>query len=160
MIKPVQTYKFLDVIFDPKLKWSVQSDHAARSTEVWINLVRHLARTSTSISAKGMRQLYTAITIPKMTYVANIWYMLPHYPSATSKRQTGSVKFTQKLTSAQCCMTITMLGAMRSTAGDVLNTHAFLPPPHPLFLKSLIRSTTQLVILPNSHPSSNPHNKL
>jgi ribonuclease HI len=155
-IKPALTYKFLGILFDPKLKWTAQSDRAARSAEAWINLVRRPARTSTGISAKGMRQLYTAVAIPKMSYAADVWYTLPHYPNESSQKRLGSVKFTQKLTSAQRRATITMMGAMRTTAGDVLNVHAFLPPPHLLFLKTLIRSATRLASLPNDHPLYKP----
>ena len=44
------------------------------------------------------------------------------------------------------------MGAMRSTAGDVLNVHANLPPPHLLFLKSLIRSANPLLHSPTIAP--------
>lgn len=155
-IEPVKTYKFLGVVFDPKLRWKAQTEKATRSAEAWINLVRRLARTSTGISAKGMRQLYTAIAIPKMSYAAEVWFTLPHKANSTSKKRLGSVKFTQKLQSAQRRAVITMLGAMRTTAGDVLNAHAFLPPPHLLFQKTLIRSATRLVTLPESHPLHKP----
>ena len=155
-IKPSLTYKFLGVIFDPKLKWNAQSERAASSAEAWINLVQRLARTSSGISAKGMRQLYIAIAIPKMSYAAEVWYTLPHFPNSKTKKRTGSIKFTQKLTSAQQRMTITMMGAMRTTASDVLNVHALLPPPHLLFLKTLIRAATRLVTLPDYHPLFRP----
>jgi len=155
-INSTQTYKFLGVLFDPKLKWTAQTERAARSGETWINLVRRLARTSTGISAKGMRQLYISIAIPKMTYAAEVWYTLPHTANESSRKRMGSVKFTQKLLSAQRRATITMLGAMRTTAGDVLNAHAYLPPPHYLFLKMLIRSATRLVTLPDCHPLHKP----
>jgi ribonuclease HI len=156
VVKPVQSYKFLGVLFDPKLRWKAQSDRAARSAEAWINLVIRLARTASGISTKGMRQLYTAIAIPKMTYAADVWYTIPHYPHANSKKRTGSVKFTKRVTSAQRRMATTMLGAMRTTAGDVLNAHAAVPPPHLIFLKALIRSATRLVTLPDSHPLFSP----
>ena len=156
VIKPALTYKFLGVIFDSKLKWNAHTDKAARSAEAWVNLVRRLARTSTGLSAKGMRTLYTAIAIPRMSYVADVWYTLPHYANGSSKKRSGSIKFTQKLTSTQRRATISMLGAMRTTAGDVLNAHAHLPPPHLFFLKSLIRSATRLVTLPPSHPLHKP----
>jgi len=151
-IKPVRTYRFLGILFDPKLNWTAQTEKAARTAEAWINLVRRLARTSTGISAKGMRQLYISIAIPKMSYAAEVWFTLPHKANETSKKRTGSVKFTQKIQSAQRRATITMLGAMRTTAGDVLNAHANIPPPHLLFLKVLIRSATRLAALPDCHP--------
>ena len=155
-VKSVQKYRFLGVLFDPKLKWTAQTENATRSAEAWINLVRRLARTSTGLSAGRMRQLYVAIAIPKMSYAADVWFTLPHKTSKSSKKRTGSVKFTQKLQSAQRRAVITMLGAMRTTAGDVLNAHAHLPPPHLLFLKTLIRSATRLLSLPDSHPLYKP----
>jgi len=155
-ITSTRTYKFLGVLFDPKLRWTAQTERATRSTESWINLIRRLARTSTGISAKGMRQLYIAVALPRMTYAAEVWYTIPHKANETSRKRMGSVKFTQKLLSAQRRATITMLGAMRTTAGDVLNAHAYLPPPHFLFLKTLIRTTTRLVTLPDCHPLHKP----
>ena len=93
---------------------------------------------------------------PKMSYAADVWYTLPHKVNESSKNRIGSVKFTNKLQSAQRRAVISMLGAMRTTAGDVLNAHAQLPPPHLLFLAVLIRSATRLLSLPNSHPLYKP----
>jgi ribonuclease HI len=155
-VKSVKAYRFLGVMFDPKLKWSAQQDRAARAAEGWINLVRRLARTSTGISAKAMRKLYTSIAVPKMAYAADVWYTLPHKPSETAKKRLGSIRFTRLMASAQRRATINMLGAMRTTAGDVLNAHAHIPPPHLLFLKSLTRSATRLLSLPENHPLHKP----
>jgi len=156
IVQSVQTYRFLGVLLDPKLRWKAQTDRATRSAEAWINLVRRLTRTSTGVSAKGMRQLYLSIAVPRMTYAAEVWYTLPHKTDPSSKRRTGSVRFTQKLTSAQRRAVIATLGAMRTTADDVLNAHAYIPPPHLLFLKVLIRSATHLVTLPDCHPLHKP----
>ncbi|KAF9780522.1 hypothetical protein BJ322DRAFT_1011914, partial [Thelephora terrestris] len=125
-IAPSLTYRFLGVLFDPKLRWNAQTERASRSASAWINLVRRLARTSSGISAKGMRQLYTAVAIPKMSYAAEVWYTLPHHPTPDAKRRLGSIKFTQKLITEQRKAAITILGAMRTTAGDVLSIHAHL----------------------------------
>ena len=91
-----------------------------------------------------------------MACAADVWYTLPHYPNEASKKCLGSVKFTGRLISAQPRATIIILGAMQTTAGDVLNVHAFLPPPHILFLKTLIHSATQLVSPPGDHPLHKP----
>jgi len=155
-INAVQVHRFLGVLLDPKLKWTAQTDRAARTAETWINLVRRLARTSTGISARGMRQLYLSIAVPRMTYAAEVWYTLPHKMHPLSKKRAGAVRFTKKMQSAQRRAAITMLGAMRTTAGDVLDAHAYLPPPHLLFLKALIRSATRLVTLPDCHPLHQP----
>ena len=122
-VKSVLTYRFLGVLFDPKLKWTAQTERATRSAEAWISLVGRLARVSTGLSAKGMRQLYVSVAAPKMSYAADVWYTLPHKASEFSKRQKGSIKFTRKLHSAQRRAVIAMMGAMRTTTGDVLNAH-------------------------------------
>ena len=155
-IESVKTYKFLGILLDPKLKWTAQADRAARSADAWINLIRRLARTSKGISAPGMRLLYTTIAIPKMAYAADVWYAPPHKTHNASTRRSGMIKFSRKLQSAQRRATISMLGAMRTTAGDVLNAHAYIPPPHLLFLKILTRSATRLLTLPPSHPLHKP----
>ena len=155
-VKAVNSYRFLGVIFDPKLKWKAQHERAAQSAEAWINLVRRLACTASGISASGMRQLYLTVAAPKMTYAAEIWYTIPHKKTDTSKKRTGSVKFTDRVQSAQRRATITILGAMSTTAGDVLNAHALIPPPHLLFLTTLTNSATRLVSLPKSHPLYKP----
>jgi hypothetical protein len=43
-------------------------------TTKWIMLFKRLARTGVGLSAKMMRQLYTAVALPKMTYTADVWY--------------------------------------------------------------------------------------
>jgi len=106
-----------------------------------------------------MHQLYTAIAIPKMSYAAEVWLTLPHKANDLSRKQMGSVKFTQRLQSAQRRAAIAMLGAMSTMAGDVLNAHAFLPPPHLLFQKVLIRLATRLATLPDCHPYTSTSRK-
>ena len=156
IVKATNSYQFLGVLFDPKFRWKAQHKKATRSVETWINLVKRLTHTASGVSARGMRQLYLIITVPKITYAAEVWYTLPHKPKATSTRRTGSVTFTNKIQSAQQKATITMLGAMGTTAGDTLNAHALIPPPHLLFSKALTRSATRLVSLPNFHPLYKP----
>lgn len=155
-VKSTRTYKFLGVMFDPKLRWQEQHERAARAAEGWVNLVRRLSRTSTGISAKGMRQLYISIAIPKMSYAADVWYTLPHKPNENAKKRFGAIRFTQRLVSTQRRATTNILGAMRTTAGDTLDVHAFIPPPHLLFLKALTRSAIRLISLPENHPLHKP----
>ena len=96
-IKSVQSYRFLGVMFDPKLRWNVQNECAARLAETWINLVRRLARMSTGLSARG---LHVAIAIPKMTHAADVWYTLPYKANEFSNNRTRSIKLTNKIQSA------------------------------------------------------------
>jgi ribonuclease HI len=151
-VKSTQKYKFLGVLFEPNLRWTTQSESAIATSSRWINLVRRLARVSTGISAKLMRQLYIAVAIPRMTYAADVWYIPPYKATVTSKRRQGSVTFTDKLRSIQRQALITILGAMRTTAGDALEAHAFVLPIHLLFLKVCHRAAVRLATLPSSHP--------
>lgn len=159
MAKVTTTYRFLGVLFDPKLRWKAQHKKATRSAEAWINLIKQLTCTASGISARGMRQLYLAVVALRMTYAAEVWYTLPHKSVIGNTKRTGSIKFTKSIQSAQRRAVITMLGAMQTTAGNVLNTHAQIPPPHLLFLKVLTRSATRLVSLPNNHPLHKPTQK-
>ena len=155
-VKAANTYRFLSILFDPKLRWKAQHERAAHSAETWINLVKRLARTASGISAGGMRQLYLAIAVPKITYAAEVWYTLPHKPKESSLKCTGSVALTNRVQMAQQKAMIKLLGAMGTTAGDVLNAHAMVPPPHLLFLKALTRSAMRVVSLPDFHPLYRP----
>ena len=38
-IRPTLIYKFLGILFDPKLRWNAQTERATRLAEAWINLV-------------------------------------------------------------------------------------------------------------------------
>ena len=156
VVKPVSTYHFLGVLFDPRLKWKAQHERAAKTAANWINLVQRLARMTTGISAAGMRQLYLTVAVPKMAYAAKVWYTLPHKTDPSHTKRTGSIPFMRMVQAAQRRAMINMLGAMRTTAGDMLNAHADIPPPHLLFMKELIRSATRLVTLPASHPLHGP----
>ena len=146
------TYKFLGVMFNPKLKWTHQLERASRSASAWINLVRQLAQKSMGIPAKGMCQLYISIALPKMSYAADIWYTIPHHPNGLERHHAGAIQFTQKLVSGQCKAVITILGAMKTTAGDVLNAHANLPPTPVIPLS--------VPLFPNTPSEPNPPQKI
>ena len=103
-----------------------------------------------------MRQLYLTVAVPKMAYAAEVWYTLPHKTDPLHTKRTGSIPFTRSVQAAQRRAMINMLGAMRTTAGDMLNAYAFIPPPHLLFAKELTRSAMRLVTLPTSHPLHGP----
>ena len=155
-VKAANSYRFFRVLFDPKLRWKAQHECAAHLVEMWINLVKRLARTALGISASSMRQLYLAIAVLKIMYAAEVWYTLPHKPKESSLKRMGLVALTNRIQTAQQKAMIRMLGAMGTTAGDVLNAHSMVPPPHLLFLKVLTRSTTRIVTLPDFHPLYRP----
>jgi ribonuclease HI len=152
LVKSTQSYKFLGVLLEPNLRWKKHTELAISNCARWVNLIRRIAKVSTGIPPKLMRQLYIAVALPKMTYAADLWYTPPYKKHLTSKRQLGSVKFTNKFRSLQRQAILTIMGAMRSSAGDVLEVHAFLLPSHLLLSKICHRAAVRQLSLPPSHP--------
>ena len=155
-VKAANAYRFLGVMSDPKPRWKAQHEKAAQPAITWINLVKRLSHMASGVSARGMRQLYLTVVVPKITYTAEVWYTLLHKSKPSNLKRTGSITFTNKIQTAQRRATIMMLGAMGTMAGNVLNAHTLIPPPHLLFLKALMRSVTRLITLPNFHPLFRP----
>jgi ribonuclease HI len=155
-VKSVKAYKSLGVQLEPNLRWAIHESNALASSSAWVNLIRRLSRISKGISVKLLRQLYIAVAVPRMTYAADLWFTPPYKAKVTSKRRQGSVKFTDKIRSIQRRALITILGSMRTTAGDFLDAHAFVLPVHLLFLKICHRASVRLATLPSSHPLYKP----
>ena len=42
----------------------------------WVMAFKQFAWPATGIQAKLMRQLYNSVAVPKLTYAAEVWYML------------------------------------------------------------------------------------
>jgi hypothetical protein len=72
-----------------------------------------------------MRQLYQAVAIPKMLYVADLWFSLVHR-EGTNNLQWGSIGIAKKLSSIQCIAALAITGAMKTTATNLLEVHANL----------------------------------
>ena len=82
-----------------------------------------------------MRQLYNTVAVPGFTYGAEVWYTGLDKPSGTSKMK-GSVALTNKLHSIQCTAAKTIMGALGTTAGDILDeVHANILPIDLLFTR-------------------------
>ncbi|KAG2130236.1 hypothetical protein DEU56DRAFT_694152, partial [Suillus clintonianus] len=107
------------------------------------------------ISAKLMRQLYLTLAVPKFTYGANLWFK-PTLRNDTTTTQRGSIGVAKRLASIQRIAAISITGAMRTTATDILDNHANLLPI-PLLLQQIChRAALRLATLPQRHPL-HPH---
>jgi len=91
----------------------------------WVLAFRRLARPSTGIGISLMRQLYTAVTILKMVYVADIWYT-PVYSMIRSKNRCGLVGFTCKMAMAQRLASMAIMVSLCIMVTDTLDAHANL----------------------------------
>jgi ribonuclease HI/exonuclease III len=149
-IKPVKSHKFLGVIFDQELRWQEQVAQAIGKGSKYTAQIARLSRTATGISSHLMRQMYISAAVAKMTYAADVWYT----PITVNSRgrKTGSAGVTKKLASVQRSAALTITGALRSTATDVLDIHANLLPMDLLMDKVCHRSAVRLLSLPDKHP--------
>lgn len=147
----VETYKYLGVIFDPKLKWRAHITRVVANATWWTQQLWRIAKNSGGMSPSRIRQLYNTVAVPAFTYACDVWY-IPPFKQPHSKKSNGSVNDTKLLQSIQgtACRYIT--GAIRGTAFDVLETHANVLPIDLLFRKVQFRAATRLCALPSSHP--------
>jgi hypothetical protein len=63
-----------------------------------------------------------------MTYAVDVWYTSIHDEDEDGGRAKGSLRFVRRLEKIQWIATLSITGAMRTTAMDTLDLHAFLPP--------------------------------
>ena len=98
-----------------------------------------------------MHQIYSAVTIPKVAYAADVWYT-PTRKKEGASRCSGSVSVTNKLASIQRMATIAIMGVMCTTATDVLGLHAGLTPILLMLHQICHLVTLRLASLPETHP--------
>ena len=150
-VKTMHKYKYLGVILELNLRWTLHHQKVVANAAWWTHQVTRLSKISGGLSPKHMRQLYNTVAIPTFTYAADIWYTVPHISPSGSK-QLGSVALSKKLTSIQQSAAKLITGALKSTAGDVLEAHANLLLIDLLISKIIFRAATRLSSLPQTHP--------
>jgi hypothetical protein len=94
-ITPQEAHKFIGIILDQELHWNQQADYAIAKAAKWTLAFRRLARPAAGIRPKLMRQLYNSVTMPKMTYTADVWYT-PIYKLKGRKKSSSSIHVTRK----------------------------------------------------------------
>ena len=144
----VSSYKYLGVIFNPKLHWSLQHTKVLTIAMFWLSRMWWLSKSASSVSMSGTKQLYNTVAIPRFTYSAEVCYM-PLHPGV--KNMCSSVKFLNKLCSVQQKVAKVITGGLSTTAGDILNIHLFILPIDLLFNKLLFHAALRICTLPKSH---------
>jgi hypothetical protein len=150
-VKPVALYKYLGVIFDPKLHWSLQHIKATTMAAFWASQVGHLAKASSRVPTARAKQLYNTVAVPRFSYGAEVWYSYLHKPVGAGKTK-GSVTVTNKLRSVQHKVAKAITGGLSTTAGDIQDVHAFILLIELLFWELLYRAALHLCALHASHP--------
>jgi len=150
-IKEVESFKYLGVHVDSQLRWSVQAHKGVANATQWIMQFRRLTKISTGIGIRLMRQLYIAVALPKMTYALDIWYTPPTKPLG-QRKSTGSVGVLHQMKKLQRLASLTIVGGMKSTPTDLLDTHAGLFPIELTLQRICHRAAVHLCTLPATHP--------
>ena len=150
LTQPMSLYKYLGVIFDPKLCWMLQHKKSLAATSFWASCINCLLRSASSVSTAGAKQLYNTVAVPRFTYGAEVWYTYVHKPPSSAKLK-GSVSITNKIKTAQRNVAAVVTGSLRTTVGDVLDMHTYILPIDLLFSKLLFRAALRLCSFPKSH---------
>ena len=110
-----------------------------------------MSKSANGLSTTGTKQLYNTVAVPRFTYGAEGWYTYLHKPESAAKTR-GSVAITNKLHSVQCKVAKSVTGGLSTTAGDIMDVHAYILPVDLLFCKLLFHATLRLCSLPTGHP--------
>ena len=151
IITPAASHKFLGVMIDQELCWHQQADYALGRASKWIMAYQWLARVASSINLQLMRQLYTAVAIPKMTYAIDVWLMPPR-KQVGAKRHTGSINITNRFATLQRTATLAITRAMCTTATNVLDLHVGLLPMRLALHRLCHCAMLRIAALPDMHP--------
>ena len=74
-----------------------------------------------------MRQLFHAVTIPKILYAVDVW-LTPVHQKLHAHKSSGSVGTTNRFTSLQWTAALAITGVLHLTTTDILNLHSGLLP--------------------------------
>ncbi len=118
--------------------------------------VARLSKTTFGLPHKYIRQLYKSVVQPKMEYALPVWY--EPVRMGEEGRRKGSVGVMRKLGKVQRLAARIITGGFRTTATDVLDFHAGLPPIDLHLNRIALNAATRLATLPDHHPL-HPHVK-
>ena len=151
-IQPQTSAKYLGIIIDNKLKWDLQVEAAIAKGTASVFAISRLSKSTFGLPHHFIRQLYTAVTVPRMLYGLVAWYKPVRPHPDNPHRRLGSVGIANKLGKVQRLASKIITGAFRTTPSTVLEYHAGLPPIHLYLNYAVHRSTLRLAAMPPGHP--------
>ena len=149
-IENISEFKYLGIWLDRSLSFNRQAREATTKGARYVAQINRIIRTTRGLTGELTRRLYVAVAVPKMTYAADVWFT--PIRNTGRGRLTGSIGFARRLATVQRQAAIKITGAMRTTAGDILDQHADLWPTRLLMDKICYRATLRLCTLPSNHP--------
>lgn len=111
-----------------------------------------MIRTTKGIKGRWMRKLYGGVVIPKMLYTADVWCTDLISKGRGKLGGRGARGFASQMARVHRMATILITGAMRSTASDLLDAHANVPPFQQILRSHCHRATLRLATLNSDHP--------
>jgi len=99
-IKPVESTKYLGVIFDRNLNWKVHQAYTVKKGTKWVAQIRRLMWPIWGITPNYAKQLFTSMALPRVLYVVDIW-CTPTYGKHSGPKMVGSTKAIKQITSIQ-----------------------------------------------------------
>jgi ribonuclease HI len=156
-IQPVDSAKYLGVVFDRNLNWKVQQAHAVEKGTKWAAQIRRLARLTWGITPKYARRLFISVALPRMLYAIDVWYT-PSSVEHADTRAIGTAKVTKQVETVQRAGALAITGGLRTSPTDALNASAYLLPASLTINRWCHRAYTRMAMLPPEHPLYKPVN--
>ena len=101
-----------------------------------------------------VQQLFMAVVIPKVEYALPVWFT-PIHTHSNSCCHSGSMQHAREIGKIQREARKLITGAFCSTATDVLEVHANIPPVPLRLVNTCHHEALQLCTLPGTHPLYN-----
>ncbi len=108
-------------------------------------------RTGWGITPNYARKLYIGVALPKILYVAEVWYTLPQ-SRRNGRSKGGSVKVVRQLMRTQRAGALAITGGLCTSPTDTLDALMNLLPFHMIIEKWCYRAAACLASLPDKHP--------
>lgn len=73
----VSSYKYLGVVFDPKLTWRAHITKVVTKATWWTHQLWRISKTVGGLSPSKTHQLYNTVAMLAFAYACDIWYTPP-----------------------------------------------------------------------------------
>ncbi|KAJ3476748.1 hypothetical protein NLI96_g10952 [Meripilus lineatus] len=150
-VSPTDTAKYLGIILDRRLRWKEQVEKAMSVGTSTMLAVARLSKSTKGLPQRYAMQLYRSVVQPKVEYGLPVWYE-PVRKRPGEKRKKGSVGVARKLGKVQRLAARVITGGFRTTATDVLDYHAGLPPIDIHLNQVVFNAAVRMATLPKHHP--------
>jgi len=121
----------------------------------WTLQIRRIVRMGWGITPNYVRKLYIGVALPKILYVAEVWYTLPQ-SRRNGRSKGGSVKVVRQLMRTQRAGALAITGGLCTSPTDTLDALMNLLPFHMIIEKWCYRAAACLASLLDKHPLRKP----